>query len=120
MSMDYFKLETYVPENFADAVKDALAAAGAGKLGDYDHCFWQTAGTGEFRPLRTAHPFIGSAGGGLEKVREIKLETICPADRRREIVAALKAAHPYECCAYYLFPVELPDEKTTDGGDDVH
>ena len=118
--MDYFKLETYVPENFADAVKDALAAAGAGKLGDYDHCFWQTAGTGEFRPLRTAHPFIGSAGGGLEKVREIKLETICPADRRREIVAALKAAHPYECCAYYLFPVELPDEKTTDGGDDVH
>lgn len=114
--MTYYKLETYVPEEFADAVKNALAAAGAGKFGDYDHCFWQTVGTGEFRPLDTAHPFIGSAGGGLERVREVKLETICPADRRGEVVAALKAAHPYECCAYYLFPVEVLPE----GEDDVH
>ena len=112
--MTYYKLETYVPEEFAYAVKEALAAAGAGKLGDYDHCFWQTTGTGEFRPLDTAHPFIGSAGGGLEKVREVKLETICPADRRRDVIAALKAAHPYECCAYYLFPVELADEGDRD------
>ena len=118
--MTYYKLETYVPEEFADAVKDALAAAGAGKLGDYDHCFWQTVGTGEFRPLDTAHPFIGTAGGGLEKVREVKLETICPAERRREVIAALKAAHPYECCAYYLFPVELSDDPTAEGGADVH
>ena len=118
--MTCYKLETYVPEEFAEAVKDALAAAGAGKFGDYDHCFWQTAGTGEFRPLDTAHPFIGTAGGGLEKVREIKLETICPAECRREVIAALKATHPYECCAYYLFPVELADAPTTEGGEDVH
>ena len=118
--MTYYKLETYVPEDFAGKVKDALAAAGAGKLGNYDHCFWQTSGTGEFRPLETAHPFIGVAGGGLEKVREIKLETICPADRRREIVAALKAAHPYECCAYYLFPVEMADGNDAGGENDVH
>ena len=116
--MKFFKLETYVPEEFAEAVKAALAAAGAGKLGDYDRCFWQTVGTGEFRPLATAHPFIGSAGGGIEKVREVKLETICPADRRREVIEALKAAHPYECCAYYLFPVEMPDAEEED--DRVH
>ena len=105
--MTCYKLETYVPEEFAERVKEALAAAGAGRLGDYDRCFWQTAGTGEFRPLSSAHPFIGTPGGGVEKVREIKLETICSSADRARVVAALKAAHPYECCAYYLFPVEL-------------
>lgn len=107
--MTFYKLETYVPAEFAAAVKDALAAAGAGKLGDYEHCFWQTEGTGEFRPLTSAHPFIGTAGGKLEYVREVKLETICAAADRRRVIAALKAAHPYECCAYYLFPVEVQD-----------
>ena len=114
--MTYYKLETYVPEEFAAAVKDALAAAGAGRLGDYDRCFWQTVGTGEFRPLASAHPFIGTPGGGPERVREIKLETICSAADRRRVIAALKAAHPYECCAYYLFPVELPETDNRDGG----
>ena len=53
--MRYYKLETYVPEDFAEAVKEALAAAGAGRMGDYDHCFWQTLGAGEFRALESAH-----------------------------------------------------------------
>ena len=105
--MRYYKLETYVPEEFTGRVKDALAAAGAGRFGSYDHCFWQTAGTGEFRPLATANPFIGVPGGKLEQVREIKLETLCSADDRAKVVAALKEAHPYECCAYYLYPVEM-------------
>ena len=107
----YCKLETYVPEEFAERVKDALAAAGAGRFGDYERCFWQTSGTGEFRPLGSAHPFIGRAGGETEHVREIKLETLCPYADRRRVVAALKAAHPYECCAYYLFPVEIAEES---------
>ena len=107
MKRQYFKLETYVPEEFAEQVKTALAEAGAGKLGDYDHCFWQSAGTGEFRPLDSAHPFIGTPGGGVERVREIKLETICASADRKRVIAALKKAHPYECCAYYLFPVEM-------------
>ena len=111
--MTYYKLETYVPEEFADAVKEALAAAGAGRFGGYEHCFWQTQGTGEFRPLDTAHPFIGAPGGALEHVREVKLETLCPGEYRARIVEALKSAHPYECCAYYLFPVELyPDNPS--------
>ena len=56
----------------------------------------------------------------MEKVREVKLETICPADRRRKVIAALKAAHPYECCAYYLFPVEVLDDSPNQGEEDVH
>lgn len=114
--MTYFKLETYVPEEFVETVKAALAAAGAGSLGRYDRCFWQTAGTGEFRPLPGAHPFIGTADGTTTRVREVKLETICSAVDRRKVIAALKAAHPYECCAYYLFPVEMPEEPA--GKDD--
>lgn len=110
--MTWYKLETYVPEEFAERVKTAMAAAGAGKLGDYEHCFWQTAGVGEFRPLASARPFIGTPDGEVEKVREIKLETICRAPDRARVVAALKAAHPYECCAYYLYPVEMvPPEE---------
>ena len=108
--MRCYKLETYVPEDHAEAVKEALAAAGAGRLGDYDHCFWQTSGAGEFRALESAHPYIGTPGGGVEYVREVKLETLCAAADRRRVISALKAAHPYECCAYYLFPVEILDD----------
>ena len=108
--MRYYKLETYVPEDHAEAVKEALAAAGAGRLGDYDRCFWQSSGVGEFRALEAAHPYIGTPGGGVEQVREVKLETLCSAADRRRVISALKAAHPYECCAYYLFPVEILDD----------
>lgn len=112
--MKYYKLETYVPEAFVESVKEALALAGAGKFGDYDHCFWQSSGLGEFRPLESSNPFIGKAGGEVEHVREIKIETICSADNRKAVVAALKEAHPYECCAYYLFPVEVLSPEETE------
>jgi hypothetical protein len=84
------------------AVHEALAAAGAGKIGDYSHCSFATAGTGQFRPLPGAHPTIGEVGK-LERVAETKLEMVLPRDRRAAVVAALRAAHPYEEPAFDVF-----------------
>ena len=105
----FYKLETYVPPEYAEVVKSALAAAGAGRWGNYDRCFWSTAGTGEFRPLDGARPFLGSVGA-VESVPEIKLETLCPAESVDAVIAALKSSHPYEVPAFYLTPVEGPEE----------
>ena len=104
----FYKLETYVPPEYAEVVKTALAAAGAGRWGAYDRCFWSTAGTGEFRPLAGANPFLGRVGE-VEPTSEIKLETLCPAACVDAAVAALKASHPYEVPAFYLTPVRGPE-----------
>jgi dinuclear metal center YbgI/SA1388 family protein len=103
------KIVTFVPVGPAiTAVHEALAAAGAGTIGDYSHCSFATAGTGQFRPLPGAHPTIGEVGK-LERVAETKLEMVLPRRRRAAVVAALRAAHPYEEPAFDVFEhAELP------------
>ncbi len=90
------KIVTFVPVGPAiTAVHEALSAAGAGAIGDYSHCSFATAGTGQFKPLPGAHPAIGEVGR-LERVAETRLEMVLPRPRRAAVVAALRAAHPYE------------------------
>ena len=92
-------------------MRDALSAAGAGRIGDYSDCSFATAGTGQFKPLTGANPTIGEVGR-LERVAETKLEMILPRDRRAAVVAALRAAHPYEEPAFDLFEIaELPSPR---------
>lgn len=98
------KWVVYVPARDADAVREALFAAGAGRLGDYSHCSWSTAGTGQFLPLEGAAPAIGRVGA-VERVAEDRVETIAPAARRRAVLAALRAAHPYEEPAFDILPM---------------
>lgn len=98
-------LVVYVPVAHAEAVKAALFAAGAGRLGAYDHCCWQTLGTGQFRPLPGSHPAIGTAGGGVETVAEIKPELVCRAELLPAAIAALRSSHPYETPAFFHWPV---------------
>jgi dinuclear metal center YbgI/SA1388 family protein len=93
------KLVTFVPPADADRVLDALAAAGAGRIGDYSRCAWTAAGEGTFRPEPGAHPTIGEVGA-VERVGETRLETVLPRTARAAVVAALLAAHPYEKPAY--------------------
>ncbi|MCH9741875.1 MAG: NGG1p interacting factor NIF3 [Proteobacteria bacterium] len=100
-----FHFAFYVPETHVEAVKTAIFAAGAGKVGHYDCCSWQTVGQGQFRPLLGAQPFIGSVDR-VEKVIEIKVETVCHAEHIQAAVAALKLAHPYEEVAYMLLPMQ--------------
>lgn len=102
----YCRLEIYVPETHAEAVKTAIFAAGAGRIGAYDRCAWQTLGAGQFRPLPGSRPFLGEINR-VERTAEIKIETICPAAAMPEIIAALKKAHPYETPAFQYWPVAI-------------
>ncbi len=102
-------LITFVPADELDAVADALTAAGAGAVGDYDRCFFASPGTGHFRPLPGAHPHLGTIGSD-ERVAEQRLELVLPRDRRSAVVAALYAAHPYEQPAFDL--IELAADPT--------
>ena len=99
------KLAFFVPIDAAEAVKESVFSSGAGRIGDYEACCFQTRGTGQFRPLAGAAPHIGSIGE-LEHVEELKVELVCPDDLIEEAVAKLKAAHPYEEPAYEVWKLE--------------
>ena len=96
------KLVVFVPPDALDAVRDALFAAGAGRIGDYERCSWYAEGTGTFRALPGANPAVGSVGDE-ERVPELRLETVFPEERRDEVVAALRRAHPYEEPAFDIY-----------------
>ncbi len=98
------KLVVFIPEGYEDKVRDALAEAGAGWIGNYSHCTYQLLGTGTFLPREGTSPFLGTQGT-LEKVREYRLETILFRRDREKVIEALLAAHPYEEVAYDLYPL---------------
>lgn len=103
-----YKLCFYVPTDHLDRVKQAVFATGAGKIGDYDQCCWQVEGTGQFRPLAGADPFIGEQGQ-LEQVVEYRVELLCNADCLRPALEAMKQAHPYEEPAFDIIALVDPD-----------
>lgn len=91
-----------VPTTDTVRVREALFAAGAGELGDYRECSWTVTGDGQFRPLPGAAPTLGVVGE-VEAVREDRVEVIAPRRSRARILAALRAAHPYEEPAFDVF-----------------
>jgi hypothetical protein len=96
------KLVVFVPREALDSVREALFAAGAGRIGDYAHCSWYTEGTGTFLGGEGTSPSVGQAGRE-ERVAELRLETVFPAERQEEVVAALRGAHPYEEPAFDVY-----------------
>lgn len=102
MTDELDKIVTFVPHEHADEVLDALAAAGAGRIGNYDRCAYLLAGTGTFRPLVGAAPTIGEVGA-VEQVAETRLEMVLQRASRTDVVAALRAAHPYEEPAFDVY-----------------
>jgi hypothetical protein len=96
------KLVVFVPPEALDLVRDALFAAGAGRIGAYERCSWYTEGTGTFLGGEGAQPAVGRAGRE-ERVPELRLETLFPAERHEEVVAALRRAHPYEEPAFDVY-----------------
>lgn len=98
------KLSVFVPETHLEAVKQAMFHAGAGKMGKYECCSWQSVGAGQFKPLAGADPYLGEAGQVCHVV-EYQLEMICADEVLTEVISALKQAHPYEEPAYAAWPL---------------
>jgi hypothetical protein len=96
------KLVVFVPPDSLEAVRDAVFSAGAGRIGDYERCSWYTPGIGTFLPLPGAEPTVGEVGEE-ELVEELRLETVFPEERQRDVVAALRRAHPYEEPAFDIY-----------------
>ena len=94
-----YKLSFFVPKEQKEEVKEALFSIGVGAYENYDKCSWEVKGTGQFRPLQGANPFLGNIGE-VEKVVEYKVEMICKDALIQKAVAILKEAHPYEEVAY--------------------
>lgn len=97
-----YKLAFFVPDSHVEVVKAAVFAAGGGRIGDYDHCAWQTLGQGQFRPLDGSQPYLGQ-GGQVEVVEEWKVELVVADALIAQVVAALKQSHPYETPAYEVW-----------------
>jgi hypothetical protein len=96
------KLVVFVPPEALDAVRAALFATGAGRIGAYERCSWYTEGTGTFFGGEGTEPAVGQAGRE-ERVPELRLETVFPAERHDEVIAALRRAHPYEEPAFDVY-----------------
>ena len=97
------KLVVFVPHEALDSVRDALFAAGAGRIGDYERCSWYTEGTGTFFAARR-RPERGGEGTGGARARAASRDGV-PGDRHDAVIAALRLAHPYEEPAFDVYPL---------------
>ncbi len=102
--MSSVKLVWFVPEEALDATREAVFAAGAGRIGDYERCSWYAAGTGTFFGGEATAPVLGESGRE-ERVVELRVETLVPEGRIRDAIVALRLAHPYEEPAYDVYPL---------------
>jgi hypothetical protein len=111
------KIAVFVPLSHANKVRLAIGNAGGGHIGNYSHCVFVTEGTGYFLPLKGAEPFIGKVKKiskkqnskeleqSIEKVKEVKVEFICPKSKAPKVIKAIKAVHPYDEVAFDVFPM---------------
>jgi hypothetical protein len=102
--MQSHKLVWFVPREALEATRDAVFAAGAGRIGDYERCSWYTAGTGTFLARKGANPSVGEVGRE-ERVAELRVETVVPVDLLTQVLQALRDAHPYEEVAFEVYPL---------------
>lgn len=105
------KIVVFIPVDHLEAVRSAMATAGAGHIGNYSHCFFTSSGEGSFKPLEGSNPYIGKQGI-LEKVGEYRLETIVPATLLKKVVSAMLKAHPYEEVAYDIYNLANEGQKS--------
>lgn len=101
---DNVKYAVFVPTSHVRQIIDAIAAAGAGVIGEYSHCTFRTPGTGTYIPLEGANPYQG-ARGKLEEAEEVRLECVCPKAKLGRLIAGVRAVHPYEEVAFDVFPL---------------
>jgi dinuclear metal center YbgI/SA1388 family protein len=99
------KIVVFVPETHVEQVRESLAKAGAGHIGNYSHCTFNSTGIGTFKPEAGTNPFIG-VQGEIEFVEEVKVETIIPSHLQKKVISSILKAHPYEEPAFDIYPLE--------------
>lgn len=104
MDFRFVKIAVFVPVSHGDDVRKALADAGAGHIGAYDFCSFSSRGMGRFRPLKGSTPFVGKVGE-LKEIEEVRIEVICPGEILEKVLAAVRAAHPYQEPAIDVYPL---------------
>jgi hypothetical protein len=102
-----YKLVWFVPREALDVTREAVFAAGAGRIGEYERCSWYAMGTGTFLGREGTDPAVGQAGTE-QRVGELRVETVVAAEHLRAVLAALVAAHPYEEVAYDVYVLAEP------------
>jgi hypothetical protein len=105
MTSKNVKIVVFVPETHTDVIREAIANAGAGIIGNYTNCTFSTKGIGRFKPMKEANPHIGSIGK-LEGVVEERIETVCPREKIQDVIGAIKKVHPYEEVALDVYSLE--------------
>ena len=101
----------YAPEDKKEVVKKAMFDAGAGRIGEYEHCSFEVSGRGQYKPKSGANPYQGEVGK-LEKATEVKVEMVCNADCLEPVLRALLKSHPYEEPAYGACLIQtMPQSK---------
>ncbi len=106
------KLQIFVPLAYAEQFKSALAEVGAGQIGDYDHCFFSVKGTGEFRALENANPFVGNKGE-IHQEEEMKIECVFESSLKSDVLEVIKTHHPYETPAFDICSFDVQAEYGT-------
>jgi len=99
-----------MPDSQIEQVKTKLFDAGAGRIGNYDSCSWQTKGIGQYRPLENSNPYEGDLNK-IHSTEEWLLEVVCSNNRIDEVINALLLAHPYETPAYSFWETNQHDIK---------
>jgi hypothetical protein len=107
-AMKTYKIVVFVPEPTGEAVRTAMGAAGAGRIGNYACCSFTTKGVGRFRPVDGADPAIGEIGQ-LAEVIEERIEMICSESHLKQVLAAIRRVHPYEEPAIDVYPLAAID-----------
>ncbi len=110
-SMPYFKVQTFIPKENVEPFKDKLNELGLAKEGDYEYCFFESSGKGQFKPIGNANPYLGTLDS-IEYVNEIKLEFMINEHQRYITEQAILNHHPYETPVYDFIKMQ----KTTDFG----
>lgn len=109
------KIVVFIPEDKADELREELSKVGAGVIGNYNQCTFGLTGEGTFFGNDAANPAVGQKGG-LEKVKEIRLETVCPKDKLAAVAATIKRVHPYEEPAWDTYALHPTVSSTVGQG----
>lgn len=107
--MSRIKIVTFVPLKYAEKVRDALGKSGAGVIGEYSFCSYSVIGVGRFIPSSNARPHTGESNK-LEAVEEERIEVVCARSYAKQVIAAMKQAHPYEEVAFDIYSL-LSEEQ---------